>query len=295
MTATTATCFDCEYDLRGLPAEATRCPECGLDLAESNRRGEEAERFGLHARLRSAAWWSAAVGVAAATLTGWVVAFLALTDFNFDGMQEAVYSVGVMVLIVAGLACCAAASLPLLRGGVPAARAGDRVTGVLVSASLVAASVGTLAVCTLIVQDLADRIFSSVWLSAVALMTFLFGWALWPAFASWRTRRLLCSTPRRPLARSFAALAVLMVLTTVAWGLPLGHFLFAEAIGDWTAYATRPAWVDAVGALAGLLHAALAVAWLASNVVLLAVLRRRQQVGQKGQSAAVSAQGVDVE
>ena len=53
-----ATCFDCGYDLRGLPLDG-RCPECGLPAEESARRRETLRLL-----------WVAATGILAVLVIG---------------------------------------------------------------------------------------------------------------------------------------------------------------------------------------------------------------------------------
>ena len=55
MADPTASCFHCDYDLRGQSADA-RCPECGTPAVESARRWGELYAFGSPAVLRVAVW-----------------------------------------------------------------------------------------------------------------------------------------------------------------------------------------------------------------------------------------------
>ena len=101
-----ATCFDCGYDLRGLPPQG-RCPECGLAAAESARRFNELLAVGAVVPVRRATLClllAAAIGLGTTTLLIAVGLLTRYFDLDFRDTGRVMYAASFLgSLATAGL------------------------------------------------------------------------------------------------------------------------------------------------------------------------------------------------
>ena len=314
MTVPAATCFDCDYDLRGLPPDA-RCPECGLAVAESAERFERLGVCGAVAPVRRGTGW---VGVALVVGFGALLVYAAIgLAANYIRLRPTTYFF-LLPLIAAAATLLMAAALWFAARALRRVRPpGERAAGRLLTVAAwvifpAAAAMWVLGWFADAVPDFGGDALGDAAMATAGLLLAASCGLYAPAFA-WVLYNRVRLWPQAGALPRLLRLVTLVMLVGLALGLPALVVVLVDAVGNRPVTFRGPRLYNRVY-LADLMQMAAGVGWLAYGLSVPAALLLissafgrvgklaerlnvppAEEVGQERQLAAVVPQGVEVE
>ncbi len=269
-------CHACGYDLRGVPAESDRCPECGEPIESSQIAWQrEADDLGPIHALRRGARWHGLAHIPTLLTIGLVIAIELLPWSVRDGLPDWLNVVPVCLGFGLTGAMLATAAWWLRRGadgdGIPWVGPIATACFVIAVAGIVTAGVITQLVESMLFNDGLFTLFIALLYGAMfgaTLGLILLAWAF-----AWRVRR--AGVPKLLLGTH--AIAVLMSLSGVIWVGWLTTTMYFELQSDSFFYMPPP-WVHYLVGLAGIGLLVGLVLMLAQSIWLWTWTRRRARL-----------------
>ena len=312
--AAAASCFDCDYDLRGLPPppeEEPRCPECGTAVAESAEKYERLVAWGGVAPVRRGTFWVLiAFGVAlAAGILGAIIGVAA--DYRwwsyrvFDAVMPAVFAAATLFMAVSAWRAAGT-----LRKTTPP---GERLAGRVLTLAAWVLPAGTAVMWGLVWFDARGRLAAGQ--VAVGMVIAAAGVVFVPAFV-WVLYNRVRLWPRAVVLPRLLRLTTLVMVVGLALTVPvLTVFAVEAATGESVTFEGpvlygRLTLADAMQTAAGAGWLAFALSVPLSLLLVASVFGRvgklakslavpavasGEEVRKEGQPPAIVAQGVEVD